>query len=697
MTGSRLTILALEHERPRGVDRARPAGAHDAGRLGELDDRRALDLRPLPHPAAPQHRHLLPLAVEVGLARPGLRLALRVLRGELGALDGHRGDQPRVDELDVLALHPVAVAALVGLGEALLDGAEVVGLDGQLERLAVVAQVRTPAQLRVVEVLARLLLHRRERLLGVAAAQQRAHGVDPHVGHREAERAQHAARARDQQRRDAELLGERAGVQPAGAAERDERELARVEAALDRDHPQRPAHLGVGHAHDAERGLERVEAELGAEALERRLGLVARERQLAAELGAVAEVAEQHVGVGDRRLLAALAVGGRAGVGARRARPDAQRAAGVGPGDRAAAGADGVDVDHRQLDRDARDDRLGRRARLAAEHRRDVRARPAHVEGQHVLVAAGARHVRRADDAARRAREHAAGRLLGGGADVEHAARGLHHERRRHAGLLRARRQALEVGGELRRQVGVGDGGGEALVLAELRQHLARERDVDVPERLAHGLADAALVLGVQEREQQAHRDGLDVGLAQPSIASPTLSSSSGSTSPSGPMRSRTVKRRSRGTSGSGTALGEVVEGGAVLARELDQVAEALGRDERGARAAALEQRVGGDRHPVRERRHVGGVDGLEAAHHTLRLILGRARHLGGQDFPTIQRHQIGEGSSNIDADPDHFAPFSTKMALGRGFLPSGLVRFCTRDLGSQNTRCLRMQRQVER
>ena len=220
---------------------------------------------------------------------------------------------------------------------------------------------------------------------------------------------------------------------------------------------------------------------------------------------------------------------------------------------------------------------------------------------------------------------------------------------------------------------------------------------MDVAERLAHRLADAALVVGVQEREQQAHRDRLDVRLAQRvdrlgdavlverlDLAVRAHALAHGEAQ---------VARHER----LGAALGEVVEGRAVLARELDQVAEALGGDERGARAAALEQRVGGDRHPVREGRHVGGLDGLEAAHHPFRLILGRARHLGGQDSPTIERHQIGEGSSNIDTDPDHSGPFSTKMALGRGFPSSGLVQSCTRDLASQNTRCLRMQREVER
>ena len=187
---------------------------------------------------------------------------------------------------------------------------------------------------------------------------------------------------------------------------------------------------------------------------------------------------------------------------------------------------------------------------------------------------------------------------------------------------------------------------------------------MDVPERLAHGLADAPLVLRVQEREQQAHRDGLDVGLAQrlDRLGDAVVVERLDLAVRAHPLAhgEAQVARHER----LGTALGEVVEGGAVLARELDQIAEALRRDERGARAAALEQRVGGDRHPVRERRDVGGVDGLEAAHHALGLILRRARHLGRHDTPAIQRHEIGEGSSNIHPHPDHCAPHSTKLAL---------------------------------
>ena len=108
-----------------------------------------------------------------------------------------------------------------------------------------------------------------------------------------------------------------------------------------------------------------------------------------------------------------------------------------------------------------------------------------------------------------------------------------------------------QVGAQPRREVGVGRRGGEALVLAELGQHLAGERDVHARQRRAQRLADRALVLGVQEGEEQAHRHRLDVGLAQ-RLADRALERCprrAGSSSPSGPIRSRTVKRSSRGTS----------------------------------------------------------------------------------------------------------------------------------------------------
>ena len=86
-------------------------------------------------------------------------------------------------------------------------------------------------------------------------------------------------------------------------------------------------------------------------AADRGLGERAVELHVAAEEARAVEAAEHEIGVGHRRRLAAAAVAGRARIGARAHRPDMQAAAVVAPGERAAAGADLDDVDHRQLHR----------------------------------------------------------------------------------------------------------------------------------------------------------------------------------------------------------------------------------------------------------------------------------------------------------------------------------------------------------
>ena len=77
--------------------------------------------------------------------------------------------------------------------------------------------------------------------------------VAPLVARDEAERREHAGRLRDEHGADAELFGERARVERTGAAERDEREPARIVAALDRDDAQRAQHLSVHDLHHRSR------------------------------------------------------------------------------------------------------------------------------------------------------------------------------------------------------------------------------------------------------------------------------------------------------------------------------------------------------------------------------------------------------------------------------------------------------------
>ena len=161
------------------------------------------------------------------------------------AAPAHLGGSHR-DELDRAGAVRVAVARFVRLVEPLLEPrAE---RHRQLERLSGVAEVR----LAVGGELARVGERR----------DVRAHGVSPLVGGDQAERRENTRGGRYEDGRHPELLGERARVQRAGAAERDEREVARIEALLDGHDTQRADHLGV---HDVDHGgrVDRAERALG--------------------------------------------------------------------------------------------------------------------------------------------------------------------------------------------------------------------------------------------------------------------------------------------------------------------------------------------------------------------------------------------------------------------------------------------------
>ena len=134
------------------------------------------------------------------------------------------------------------------------------------------------------------------------------------------------------------------------------------------------------------------------------------EAHAAAEEGGRVEVAEHEVGVGHRRLAAAEAVAGRAGIGARRVGADGDESERVDPGDRAAAGADLDHVDHGDAHRQARaalqpvhavDLELLRDQRLAALDHAELGRRAAHVERDQIADRAGRAERRRRERAAR--------------------------------------------------------------------------------------------------------------------------------------------------------------------------------------------------------------------------------------------------------------------------------------------------------
>ena len=123
----------------------------------------------------------------------------------------------------------------------------------QLERLARVAQIRFAFARQLTRVAQR--------------DEVRAHRVAPLVARDKAERGQHACGLGDEHRAHPELVRERARVQRPGAAERDEREIARIVPALDRHDSQRTQHLRVDDVDDRRR-IDPVERTLGGRAVE---------------------------------------------------------------------------------------------------------------------------------------------------------------------------------------------------------------------------------------------------------------------------------------------------------------------------------------------------------------------------------------------------------------------------------------------
>jgi hypothetical protein len=90
------------------------------------------------------------------------------------------------------------------------------------------------------------------------------------------------------------------------------------------------------------------------------------------------------------------------------------------------------------------------------------------------------------------------------------------------------------------------------------------------------------------------------------------------------------------------------------LATQVEQMLEARVADVRGAPAAPLEERVGGDCRSVREPGDtVIGADRSSGLEHRLLLARGR-RNLGRPDPSFVHEHGVGERPSDVDAQDRH-------------------------------------------
>ena len=215
-----------------------------------------------------------------------------------------------------------------------------------------------------------------------------------------------AGSARDHDLRDAQFARHHRRMQGAGAAIGDEAEFGCVEAALGGHPAHHMGHLGRGDAQNAVCRRPEIETERRGDAgFERASSAFDVEAHLAAEKAVGGQPPEDEVGIGDGRLGAAAPIAHRTGLRARAFRTDMQRAAHFDARDRAAAGADLLDVDHRHLHRQtggvAADERAAGHQHLAAMDDAGLGGGAAHVEGDGVLEpdaiaqCLGAGHARR--------------------------------------------------------------------------------------------------------------------------------------------------------------------------------------------------------------------------------------------------------------------------------------------------------------
>jgi hypothetical protein len=260
-----------------------------------------------------------------------------------------------------------------------------------------------------------LTMERRRHLVLDRRAQQAACG-------------EYAGKARHDDALDAELGGERSGMQGSAAAQRHEGKAARVAATAYGYQPNALRHLRIEHAVDAERGVAHGKPQRARDFVldggGRELGI--QPHAAAGEIITV-DVSEHQRSIGHGRVLAATAITRRTGICAGGVRADAQATTAIDPGDAAAAGADGVHIHHRHAHGIAIDHAFGTNHGDAALDERDIAARSADVARDEVVPVDRHRRGLGADDSGRRSRqEQTYGTLPRDRGSHETAAR-LHH------------------------------------------------------------------------------------------------------------------------------------------------------------------------------------------------------------------------------------------------------------------------------
>ena len=684
------------------------AGRDQRRRVQFLDDRRARQ-------RAAGRQRVTPVdgTGGVGAGADPYRVALARLRRRTGGQLGQggcgggadRGDV-EVDDFHHLAGEVVAVEAAVRLAEVVEQGLEGIvgdrsGGDGYVLLVVLAGVAHADRALHDRLARASLLMRLRHRF----ALQARQGGVDlggvrkvrsmeacrapvrADVGGQRPERGGESRVRRHDHLSHPERRGHRRAVQGAGATEGDQREAARVDAAFHGQDADGVRHLFVDKIDDRRSGLFRAHVQCAAQLFHRATGGRGIEPHLAAQERAGIDPAEHQVGVGDGHLLAALAIADRARRRAGALRPHAQHAARIDPGDRAAAGADGAQVDAGRRNRQAELDLVaGRVGDLPAGHQGHVGAGAAHVEGDQVAAAGLLAEVAPADHAAGQSGQHGVGRQLPGRGRGHLSAVGLHDgEGAAEAALAQALLQLLDPGRHARSEIGVQDGGAAALVLAPHRRDGAGGRDRQVGKAAAEELGQAPLVLGVHVGKQQVHRQ-CRAAPGRPAMLGEPLRDQAGDALQlvAGQFREHLAAGRHPLAHADAVAARherhrllplQVVR--VLLVDPLDErhVLEAVRGEVEDAGAAPLQHGVDTERGAKHQQRQLLGrnAGARERVEHGAAGPGRRRGHLGDVQQATAvrsDRDQVGEGAAGIDAHPIRHGPRSScpYVRSGGGF-----------------------------
>jgi len=361
------------------------------------------------------------------------------------------------------------------------------------------------------------------RLRPVEAVERGEIGADEIEGQRrdeEAERGGHARAERHDQFRCAEDARDAVGVDRPRAAEGEDRVGARVFATLHGMDARRARHILVHHLMDSPRRLDDAHPERFRDPPHRRRRRFRIERHPPTEEKARIEIAKQHIGVRHRRRDPAAPVTCRTRFRARRIWPDLEQPERGHPRDRAAARADLDHLDDRHAHRQAaaalkpvhaRHLKIGGDERLAAVDEARFRRRAAHVEREEIWAGSERAVIRGGERARRRAGLDQADRETARRLDRRRTAAAEHDEKRRgsRAEFAQPRLQLPQIPLDERAHVDIRQRRRGALILANLRHHVGRERNEQFRRLLRQRRAEQLLVCRIAVRMEERDGDGL--------------------------------------------------------------------------------------------------------------------------------------------------------------------------------------------